>query len=199
MCFRPIESSENGQANKETIFKYAQIGPRLTGTYSGGTIVDGHLVGTVDDEGRIDMRYHHANVRGDLFTGTCQSEPILDSKGGLKLHETWQWTSGATGSGTSVLEQTKAPKAGGEFWNRVSDVVETGFGFALGIILISTVLILLFKKTIYLRFGAYIVNASEAEIISTVLDFAMIIFCVTLIFFIFALIGLGTLKLFRRI
>ena len=103
--FRPIVNSENGETTGETIFTYKQVGNILTSEYKGGQIVKGHLIGLVDTHGNIEMRYHQINTKGELMTGKCTSTPEILSNGKIRLHETWQWTSGDKSKGTSVLEE----------------------------------------------------------------------------------------------
>ena len=45
--FRGRTNTDNGEVSGETRFHYFQEGDRLWGTYSGGSIVDGHLLGTL--------------------------------------------------------------------------------------------------------------------------------------------------------
>ncbi len=103
--FRPIQNTDNGETSAETVFQYQQEGNILTSAYSGGKIIKGHLIGLVDQEGNIDMRYHQINDRGELMTGFCQSHPELLPNGKIRLHETWQWTSGDRSAGQSILEE----------------------------------------------------------------------------------------------
>lgn len=103
--FSPVSNTENGETSSETIFLYKQNGNILTSEYSGGQIVQGHLIGLVDDEGNIDMRYHQVNQKGELMTGFCTSKPEILANGKIRLHETWQWTSGDQSKGNSILEE----------------------------------------------------------------------------------------------
>lgn len=103
--FRPTLNSENGETSEETIFHYLQQGNILTSTYFGGKVKQGHLIGLVDENGIIDMRYHQVNAQGELMTGVCRSVPELLSNGKIRLHETWQWTSGDRSAGNSVLDE----------------------------------------------------------------------------------------------
>lgn len=103
--FRPIVNSENGETSAETIFVYKQEGNILTSTYSGGQIKFGHLIGLVSDDGKIEMRYHQVNKNGELMTGICSSTPEILLSGKIKLHESWQWTSGNKSKGKSILEE----------------------------------------------------------------------------------------------
>ena len=95
--------SENSEVSSTTIFGYKQDGLILTCSYSGNSIISGHLIGLVENNGNINMRYHQINTNGELMTGTCQSTPEIMPNEKIRLHETWQWTSGNLSKGTSVL------------------------------------------------------------------------------------------------
>lgn len=103
--FRPVQSTENGEVSEETIFEYRQNGTILTSEYFGGQILKGHLMGLVDENGNIEMRYHQVNKKGELMTGICFSKPEIMSNGKIRLHETWEWTSGKKSKGKSILEE----------------------------------------------------------------------------------------------
>lgn len=103
--FRPVSNSDNAETSEETIFLYEQKGNVLTSSYRGGQISEGHLIGLVDDQGHIDMRYHQINLSGELMTGICRSTPELMENGKIRLHEKWQWTSGDQSEGQSILEE----------------------------------------------------------------------------------------------
>ncbi|MEM9329351.1 MAG: n-acetylglutamate synthase [Bacteroidota bacterium] len=103
--FRPVSSSDNGETSAETIFHYRQDQRILTAAYSGGEVVSGHLIGVVDEDGNIDMRYHQVNKKGELMTGRCQSTPELMPNGKIRLLESWEWTSGDRSKGSSILEE----------------------------------------------------------------------------------------------
>ncbi len=103
--FRPISNTENGETSNETVFQYKQVGDILTSEYSGGKIIKGHLIGLVDENGNIDMRYHQVNDKGELMTGICKSTPELLANGKIRLHEEWEWTSGDKSKGTSIIEE----------------------------------------------------------------------------------------------
>lgn len=103
--FRPIQNSENGETSEETIFEYKQEGNILTSEYAGGQIINGHLIGLVDANGNIQMRYHQVNNKGELMTGICFSIPEILVNGKIRLHETWEWTSGDFSKGQSIIEE----------------------------------------------------------------------------------------------
>tara|TARA_R110001592_G_scaffold65325_4_gene200561 strand:+ start:530 stop:865 length:336 start_codon:yes stop_codon:yes gene_type:complete len=103
--FRSVSNTENGETSADTIFEYRQEGNILTALYQGGQIIKGHLIGSVDDQGYIDMRYHQVNRKGELMTGKCHSRPEVLSNGKIRLHEIWEWTSGDFSKGNSILEE----------------------------------------------------------------------------------------------
>lgn len=103
--FRPVSNTENGETSSETIFLYQQKDNILTAEYKGGQIVYGHLIGLVDEDGNIDMRYHQVNSKGELMTGICKSTPEILEDGKIRLYETWRWTSGDESVGESVIEE----------------------------------------------------------------------------------------------
>jgi hypothetical protein len=106
--FRPIENTPNGEVSGETHFHYQQNGNIVRAEYAGGGILQGHLIALVAADGSLDMRYHQVNARGELQTGICRSAPEILPDGRLRLHETWQWTSGDCSGGTSVVEEVAA-------------------------------------------------------------------------------------------
>jgi hypothetical protein len=96
-------NSDNGEVGGGTTFRYHQTGKRLTGTYAGGAIEQGHLVGTVHADGSLTFVYHHVTTGGELRAGRCESEPARDDAGRLVLRERWQWFTGDRTAGTSEL------------------------------------------------------------------------------------------------
>lgn len=103
--FKPILNAVNGETSDQTLFKYQQSGNILTAKYTGGKIIEGHLIGIVNENGCIDMRYHQINDKYEIMTGTCQSKPEILENGKIRLHENWQWTSGDQSKGQSILDE----------------------------------------------------------------------------------------------
>lgn len=103
--FRTVVNSANGEVSGDTLFHYQQTDRIVTAVYAGGEIVSGHLIALVDEDGALDMRYHHINQRGELQTGICRSVPEILPDGRIRLHERWRWTSGNGSSGSSIVEE----------------------------------------------------------------------------------------------
>jgi len=103
--FRGRTNSPNGEVDRETIFHYHQEDDRLRGTYSGGAIETGQLVGTVQEDGSLNFLYHHLTANGTLMAGECHSEPVPGEDGRLILQERWRWLTGDLSSGVSEVEE----------------------------------------------------------------------------------------------
>ncbi|WP_299889426.1 n-acetylglutamate synthase [uncultured Lacinutrix sp.] len=103
--FKAVKNTSNGETSDDTIFHYNQTENILTARYSGGRIVEGHLIGLVSPNGDIDMRYHQINDQGNIMTGICKSTPEILKNGKIRLHEEWQWTSGDKSKGNSIIEE----------------------------------------------------------------------------------------------
>ena len=103
--FRPVSNSENGETSAETVFHYQQDGNILTSEYSGGKIKKGLLIGLVDEDGKIEMRYSQINENNEFMTGICISTPEILPNGKIRLHEKWRWNSGDYSDGNSVIEE----------------------------------------------------------------------------------------------
>ena len=103
--FRLVSNTDNGETSAETVFEYKQEGNVISSCYSGGKIIAGHLIGLVDEDGTIHMHYHQINNRNELMTGICVSVPEILPDGKIRLHESWEWTSGDKSKGSSVIEE----------------------------------------------------------------------------------------------
>lgn len=101
--FKVQTNSTNGEVDTSMIFHYQQEQNILTCSYSGGKIKMGHLIGTVDENGMINMCYHQINLENEVLSGKCISTPSISEDGILTLSEKWEWISGKTGSGSSIL------------------------------------------------------------------------------------------------
>lgn len=103
--FKCVSNSNNGEITNEMVFHYEQLGTILTCSYQGENITKGQLIGLVNENGCIEMSYHQINKNGELLTGVCSSKPEIMGNGKIRLHESWQWTSGDQSKGYSILEE----------------------------------------------------------------------------------------------
>lgn len=97
-----VENTE-GEVGGETKFVLQQAGEILTGSYSGGEVLKGYLVGTVAGN-EWDIRYVQINQKGETATGHSIGEITLTEDGRVRVKDDWRWES-KPGGGHSVLEE----------------------------------------------------------------------------------------------
>ena len=100
--FVAVKNSDAGEVSEQTVFCYHQKDNAVWAEYSGGSIVKGFLIGTMDDDHCLTFSYQHLNIHGELKTGSCHSQLRVEN-GKLRFYEEWQWASGETG--TSIIEE----------------------------------------------------------------------------------------------
>ena len=100
--FTAVSNSETGEVSDQTIFSYHQKKNVIWAEYSGGSIIKGFLLGTIDDNNNLHFDYRHINTEGESKSGECHFEPRFEN-GKLRFYEKWKWTSGC--EGTSVIEE----------------------------------------------------------------------------------------------
>ena len=101
--FIPQRNTENGEVDGETIFRYFQENDLFWAEYSGGDVLKGHMVGTVDENGELDFHYQHLNTDWQVRIGKCHSIPYIMENGKISLQEKWQWLNGDLSGGESVV------------------------------------------------------------------------------------------------
>ena len=105
--FTTESNTENGEVDAQTRFAYHQDGNLVWAEYQGGAVVSGHLMGLIQSDGTLDMRYHHVNASGDVVAGTCRSTIGLED-GRVVLAESWQWFTGDQSRGESRVVEVVA-------------------------------------------------------------------------------------------
>ena len=103
--FRGVSNNSNGEVSRSTLFTYQQEDDVIWGSYSGGAILKGTLIGKVVNHDTIEFYYTHINEEHQLLSGFCSSKIELLESGKLRLHEAWRWTGGKEGTGKSVIEE----------------------------------------------------------------------------------------------
>jgi hypothetical protein len=98
-------ANEGGEVSADTRFHFEQDGDRIHAEYEGGTIVEGHLVGTFTD-GCWDVRYVQLHADGETATGRSVGEVTILDDGRVRVADDWEWES-KEGGGSSVLEEVE--------------------------------------------------------------------------------------------
>jgi GNAT superfamily N-acetyltransferase len=101
--FTTYNNSSNGEVNNETVFNYHQKGNNIWADYSGGSIVNGYLLGSTNKNGELEFNYMHKNTENIIRTGKCNSKPEKMDNGRIKMNEKWEWTNGDKSKGESII------------------------------------------------------------------------------------------------
>ncbi len=104
---RTLAAVENdgGEVGAETRLHFSQDGDRLSATYAGGSVLEGHLVGTFDGR-RWDVRYVQMNEDGGTATGHSVGVAERLDDGRVRVEDEWEWES-RPGGGETVLEEVR--------------------------------------------------------------------------------------------
>lgn len=90
-----------GVADAHTIFHYRSDGAAIAGTYRGGTIQEGYLLGRATSDDSIELLYHCRTTDGELRCGRSSGRLSLDSEGRMRLEFEWEWLTGDRRGGRS--------------------------------------------------------------------------------------------------
>jgi len=98
-----VANTDAGEVSGDTQFNFEQEGNQIYAHYSGGEILDGHLVGTFDGS-EWDIRYSQINLEQETASGHSIGTVELLDDGRIRVEDEWKWESQA-GSGESILEE----------------------------------------------------------------------------------------------
>jgi hypothetical protein len=93
--------NEHGVSGADTKTVSAPDGRRITGTYQGGRIARGHLVGKATGADRIELLFHCLTTDGELMAGVSRGRVSRNACGLVELHFEWAWLTGDRSGGHS--------------------------------------------------------------------------------------------------
>jgi outer membrane lipoprotein SlyB len=99
--FRAISNSKHGSINTETEMRFTSDEQIVIGSYGGGNVTTGHVIGKRIGDAEIEMLYHSANVAGDIQAGKAHGRFAMDEEGRMHLYLDWQWLTGDGSVGQS--------------------------------------------------------------------------------------------------
>ncbi|MCS0671752.1 n-acetylglutamate synthase [Cytobacillus firmus] len=105
--FVSVQNTENGEVSSKTFFQYKQEGNIISAAYGGGEIIQGTLIGIVNEDGSLEFRYNHVNNKYEIRGGKCHSKPEKLQDGRIRLYEKWQWQDDEGTEGHSIIEEVK--------------------------------------------------------------------------------------------
>jgi hypothetical protein len=92
-----------GVVSDETVLVFEQAGQVVSARYRGGSIVDGYLIGLLQ-ENILSFRYVQADKSGRLHAGVSTGTIEILADGRLRLIEEFEWIT-RSGKGTNVFEE----------------------------------------------------------------------------------------------
>jgi hypothetical protein len=87
-----VETAPTGVVNEKKIFTFSQVENIVTGTYSGGEITNGFLVGTKNDT-EFAFSYCQLQNNGRIDNGHSNCILVIGEDGKLRLIERFKWAS----------------------------------------------------------------------------------------------------------
>lgn len=101
LAFRAVANSTNGSLNTETIMRFTSDEAVIVGSYSGGTILTGHVLARRITDWEVEMLYQGATVAGQVQAGKARAQFRPNAKGRMSMYLDWQWLTGDGSSGQS--------------------------------------------------------------------------------------------------
>lgn len=109
MTFRAIANPENGSLNSETEMRFTSDDGIVIGSYGGGTIAAGHVLGKHVGESELEMLYQGATTSGEIAAGKAHARFALDEEDRMRMYLDWQWLTGDQSEGRSEWILTLHP------------------------------------------------------------------------------------------
>ncbi|PWL40498.1 hypothetical protein DKG77_01700 [Flagellimonas aquimarina] len=94
-------NNRKGLASNETVFQYYQNGKTITGSYKGGAIVEGLIVGKQIGDNKIQLLYQCLTDQGELKAGQSTGIVLKNAENKLELKFEWNWINGTLTAGHS--------------------------------------------------------------------------------------------------
>lgn len=99
-----IKTAASGVVNEKTIFTFSQTDNTVTGEYSGGKILKGFLVGTIQNDS-FRFSYCQKQDEGNLDYGESICELKTDEDGKLIIVENFEWKSRPGEKGVNIFKE----------------------------------------------------------------------------------------------
>ena len=101
-------ANPHGVSGADTLFHYHVTGDRITGTYAGGRVAVGQLLGRVTGPETIELLYHALDEHGSMMAGWSSGRVSRNAEGLLELHFEWAWLTGDRSGGQSRYVEHRA-------------------------------------------------------------------------------------------
>jgi len=98
-----IETAGNGVVNELTIFEFSQNDNIVSATYSGGQILKGYLVGTLN-QNKLVFSYCQLQTNGRMDNGQSECDILIENNK-IKLIEHFTWVSKNGEMGINIFQE----------------------------------------------------------------------------------------------
>ncbi len=97
--------NKSGLSSGITVFNYSEADNVITG----GSIIEGNLIGKRIGENSIELLYQCLTEAGDLLAGESKGVLLQNSEGLIEIHFDWNWINGPlTGGKSQYIEVRKS-------------------------------------------------------------------------------------------
>ncbi len=93
--------NQYGVSNADTVFHYRMAGHVILGSYRGGRVREGQLVGKATSEDTIELLYHCITTDAELLAGQARGRVSTNQAGRVELDFDWSWLTGDQSGGRS--------------------------------------------------------------------------------------------------
>lgn len=98
-----IETAGNGIVNELTIFTFSQTDNFISATYSGGQILQGYLVGTLN-QNKLSFSYCQMQTNGKMDNGQSECDILIENEK-IRLVEHFIWESRNGEAGINIIQE----------------------------------------------------------------------------------------------
>lgn len=99
--FRAVSNSNHGTINTETEMRFTADGDIVSGNYTGGSVIEGHILGKRLNESELEMLYQSIDINGEIQAGKAHARFASDNKNQIHMYLDWQWLTGDQSAGQS--------------------------------------------------------------------------------------------------
>ena len=99
-----VKTAENGVVNDLTIFTFSQTDNFVSAVYSGGQILKGYLVGTIDNN-KLVFSYCQIQINGKIDNGQSECDIFKGENNKIKLVEHFKWASREDEAGVNIFQE----------------------------------------------------------------------------------------------
>jgi len=98
-----IQTAKNGAVNELTIFTFSQTENIVSAAYSGGKILKGYLIGTINDN-KLSFSYCQLQVDGKTDNGQSVCDILIENDK-IKMIEHFAWASRNGETGVNIFQE----------------------------------------------------------------------------------------------